>query len=119
VSRPEQGGTPRLVYDADPPQRAAAPDPERPRRGRALPVVLAVLLVAFAAAALAEYRRASRLENRVVELDAALGRAQAEISARRAQLDAIRSSVGELRERVGALEALAVAEPEAAAPPAR
>jgi hypothetical protein len=112
VSRSEPG-TPRLVYDAasDRSRSDVPAAPPRSGRDRTLGVVLAVLLGIVAIAGVGEYRRAERLEARVVELDAALAGARAEIAARRAHLDAVRASVGELKDRVGALESLAIAEP--------
>lgn len=108
---------PRLVYDADAPERsvatAAAGAAKEPRRRP----WLALLLVAVALLAGFQWYRATGLAAQVESLTAELASARGEIAARSRHLDAIRSSVEDVRERVAGLVSLAAEEPTAASVP--
>jgi len=114
VSGPAAPG-PRLVYDADAPERSVAPaGPAKEPRRR---IWLALLLVATALLAGFQWQRANGLAEQVEALTAELATARGEIAARSRHLDAIRGAVEDVRERVTGLASLAAEEPIAASVP--
>jgi hypothetical protein len=116
VSEPAAPG-PRLVYDADAPERsigtATAGSAQQPRRKP----WLALLLVAAALLAGFQWHRANGLAQQVGALTAELATARGEIAARSRHLDAIRGAVEDVRERMAGLASLAAEEPTAASVP--